>query len=270
VTTQHRRLDDEAEAHSRDFVRSLERGLAIIRCFGADTPTMTVSQLARRAGLTRAAARRFALTLEQLGYLNRTGDRFELSPRVLDLGYNYLSAHSFSDIALPRLERLVAETAEASEASILDHGDIVYLVRIPGPARMTISVSVGGRRPAHATAMGRALLADLSADEIADYLRDHELTAMQPGTITDRDAFLAELDKVRAQGFALVNQELEEGLLAIAVPVRDQRGRGRAAINLSTHIGRKSLADLLALVPVVQQAAADIEDGLRHSVNWAD
>lgn len=262
--------DDRGNERSRDFVRSLERGLAIIRVFSAERPSMTVSEIAQVAGLTRAAVRRFLLTLSELGYVYGKNNRFELTPQVLELGYSYLSALSFPDVALPRLEKLVAETSEASEGSILDRGDVVYVVRVPGPALMTISVNVGARRPAHATAMGRVLLANLPPADLEDYLRTYELTPVLPRTITDPDLLRAELKKVRDERFALVDQELEEGLVAVAVPIRDRTGKVRAAINLSTHVGRKSVDDMLSLVPRLQEAAASIELGLSHSMNWAD
>jgi len=268
--------DDDAEAGAeapgrhRDFVQSLERGLAIIRVFDADRPRLTVSEIAQVAGLTRAAVRRFLFTLTELGYVQTHRNGYELTPRVLELGYSYLSALTFPDVALPHLEKLVSETGEASEGSILDRGDVVYVVRVPGPALMTISVSIGARRPAYATAMGRALLADRPAAEIEHYLAGTELVPMLPNTITDKAALREELAKVREQGYALVNQELEIGLVAVAVPVHDRHGQTRAAINLSTHVGRKSVDDMRALVPRVQQAAADIELGLRHSISWAE
>jgi IclR family pca regulon transcriptional regulator len=207
--------------------------------------------------------------LIELGYVTSKNNRYELTPRVLEIGFSYLSALSFPDIALPRLERLVATTSEASEGSILDRGDIVYVVRVPGPALMTISVNIGARRPAYATAMGRVLLAGLSPAGLNEYLDKYQLTPILPLTITDKGAFRAELDKVREQGYALVNQELEDGLVAIAVPISDRMGRVRAAINLSTHIGRKSVEDMRSLAPLIQEAAADIELGLRHSPSWA-
>jgi len=265
--------DDEPSSdggRSRDFVQSLERGLAIIRVFNAERPRMTVSEIAEATGLTRAAVRRFVLTLTELGYVYAKQNRFELSPQVLELGYAYLSALSFPEVALPRLERLVAETSEASEASILDRGDVVYVLRVPGPSLMTISVNVGARRPAYATSMGRVLLAHLPPAELDDYLADTDLTPLLPRTISEPEVLRAELAKVRRNGFALVDQELEEGLIAVAVPVRDRLGQVRAAINLSTHVGRKSLKDMRRLVPALQQAATDIELGLRHSTSWAE
>ncbi len=270
------RVDGEADAQeaapgrSRDFVQSLERGLAIIRVFSGERPSLTVSEIAQQCGLTRAAARRFLLTFSELGYVTTKNNRFELTPQVLELGYSYLSALSFPEVALPYLERLVAQTSEASEGSILDRGDIVYVVRVPGPALMTISVTIGARRPAHATAMGRVLLANLPPADLDEYLSTTQLRPLLPRTITEPGALRRELEKVRRTGYALVNQELEEGLVAIAAPVRDRGGRTRAAINLSTHVGRKSVEDMRALVPLVKQTAADIELGLRHSVTWAD
>lgn len=263
-------VDDDAPERSRDFVQSLERGLAIIRVFGAERPSMTISEIAAEVGLTRAAVRRFLLTLGELGYVTGKNNRFELTPRVLELGYSYLSALSFPDVALPRLEKLVADTGEASEGSILDRSDIVYVVRVPGPAMMTISVNVGARRPAYVTAMGRVLLANLPDGELDAYLAAYELEPVLPRTITDVAEFRAELARVRDSGYALVNQELEEGLVAVAVPVRDRTGRVRAAINLSTHIGRKSVKEMRGLVPLIRAAAGDVEQGLKHSLNWAD
>lgn len=262
--------DDRGSERSRDFVRSLERGLAIIRVFSAERPSLTVSEIAQVAGLTRAAVRRFLLTLTELGYVYGKNNRFELTPQVLELGYSYLSALSFPDVALPRLEKLATETSESSQGAILDRGDIVYVVRVPGPALMTISVNVGARRPAHATALGRVLLANLPPTEFEDYLRKYELTAVVPRTVTDPDVLRAELKKVHQDGFALVDQELEEGLVSIAVPIRDRTGRVRAAIDLSSHTGRRSVDDLVALVPTLQDAASGIELGLRHSMNWTD
>ncbi|MGE0214261.1 IclR family transcriptional regulator domain-containing protein [Mycolicibacterium sp.] len=260
--------EELAASRSRDFVQSLERGLAIIGVFDAEHPSMTVSEIAAELNLTRSAVRRFLLTLSELGYVHGKGNRFELTPRVLELGYAYLSALSFPEIALPRLEELVATTGEASEGSILDGGDIVYVVRVPGPSIMTISVNVGARRPAYATAMGRVLLAALPETELSTYLDTHDLEPILPRTITDREKLCRELARVRAEGFALVDRELEEGLVAIAVPVRDRSGHVRAAINLSTHVGRKSVAQMRAMVPDLQAAASDIEAALRHSPSW--
>ena len=255
-----------APGRSRDFVQSLERGLAIIRVFSAETPSLTVTEIAAATGLTRAAARRFLLTLIDLGYVATDGRYYELTPRVLELGYSYLSALSFPEVALPHLERLVTEVEEASEGSILDGGDVVYVVRVPGPALMTISVNVGARMPAYATAMGRVLLAGLPDDALERYLGNVEMSALQPRTITDPQALRTELERVREDGFAMVDQELEEGLIAVAAPVHDRSGRVVAAINLSTHVGRRSADDMRDMVPALQRTAEQIRTGLSGSV----
>ncbi|WP_320671786.1 IclR family transcriptional regulator domain-containing protein [Patulibacter defluvii] len=255
----------ESSARPRDFVQSLERGLAIIRVFSAERPSLTVTEIAESTGLTRAASRRFLLTLVELGYVATDGRYYELTPRVLELGYAFLSGLSFPEVALPRLERLVGEVEEASEAAILDGDEIVYVVRVPGPALMTISVNIGARMPAHATAMGRVLLAGLDDAQLDERLAGIELRALQPRTIVDRALLRDEVVRVREQGWALVDQELEEGLVAIAVPVHDRLGRVVAAINLSTHVGRKDADELLGVLPALQRSAAEIEGDLAVS-----
>ncbi len=247
----------------RDFNQSLERGLEIIQTFGADAPRQTVSEVAAKTGLTRATTRRFLITLVELGYVATDGRTFQLAPRVLGLGYSFLSGLGFPDIALPHLERLVSEVDESSEASILDGGDIVYVVRVPGTKLMTLAISIGSRMPAHATSMGKVLLAGLSDAELDAYLATAELTRFLPRTVTDPTVLRSQIVSVRADGHAIVDQELEQGLLAIAVPIHDRSGRVVAAVNLSTHIARrtvKSLSDDL-LAPL-QRTALQIERDL--------
>jgi IclR family pca regulon transcriptional regulator len=249
-------------ARPRDFVQSLERGLMIIDAFSARRPSMTVTELAESTGLTRAATRRFLLTLVELGYVSSDGHRYTLTPRVLGLGYSYLSALTFPEVATPELEQLVAVAEESSEGAILDGEDIVYVVRVAGPAVMTATVHVGARMPAFATALGRVLLAGLSDPEIDRFLQSAELRPFLPRTITDPEKLRAELASVQKQGWAMVNQELEVGLVALAVPIRDRIGRVVAAINLSTHIGRKSPKRMMELLQPLQLAAARIEVGV--------
>jgi IclR family pca regulon transcriptional regulator len=263
-------LDSEtgdSTGRSRDFVQSLERGPAIMRVFSSERPSMTVSEVAQQVDLTRATVRRFLLTLSELGYVKEKFNRFELTPQVLELGYAYLSALSFPEVALPKLEELVALTGESSEAAILDRGDAVYVARVAGPALLTISVNIGARRPAHATSLGRAMLAYLPEEELESFLARYELKQVLASTVIDLDQFRKELVKVREQGYAVINQELEEGLIALAVPVRDRTGAVLGAINISTHIGRKSVKDLVTFAPLLQKTAAEIENGLRFSPN---
>ena len=167
------------------FVQSLERGLAVIRAFGPEDPELTLSDVARRTGLTRAAARRFLLTLADLGYVRSDGRLFALTPRVLDLGYAYLSSLSLPEVAEPHLERLAAEVRESSSVSVLDGDEIVYVGRVPTSRIMRVAINVGTRFPAYATSMGRVLLAALEPDELDAYLARAEIRPLTARAIAD-------------------------------------------------------------------------------------
>jgi IclR family pca regulon transcriptional regulator len=248
---------------SGDFVQSLDRGLAVIKAFGPDHSRLTLSDVARTTGLTRAAARRFLLTLVELGYVQSDGRHFSLRPRVLELGYAYLSTLSLTDVASPHLERLVATLGESSSVSVLDGDDIVYVVRMPSKRIMNAVIAVGTRFPAYATSMGRVLLAALPPAELQRYLAGARLEPFTPHTVTDREALVAALDEVRSQGWALVDQELEEGLRSVAAPIADDRGRATAAINVSTHVSRVGLDTLRAVyLPELLAAAEGIRADL--------
>jgi IclR family transcriptional regulator, pca regulon regulatory protein len=242
-----------------DFVRSLERGLAVIRAFDAEHPALTLSDVARQTGLTRAAARRFLHTLVDLGYVSTDGRRFSLRAKVLELGYSYLSSLSLPEVALPHMEKLVALVRESSSLSVLDGGEVVYVARVPTKRIMTVSISVGTRFPAYATAMGRVLLAGQPAEWLNAYLARVEPEPLTSDTITDVSALRAELEAVRAQGWAVVDQELEEGLRSLAVPVRGRGGRVVAALNVSAHVDSAGREDLL---PHLRTTAGQIEHDL--------
>jgi IclR family transcriptional regulator, pca regulon regulatory protein len=246
-------------ARGPDFVQSLERGLAVIRAFDARHPELTLSEVAAATGVTRAAARRFLLTLVDLGYVRSDGRFFSLSPRVLELGFAYLSSLSLPEVAEPHLEALVAEVNESSSVSVLDGADVVYVARVPTSRIMTVAISVGTRFPAYATSMGRVLLAGLVPEDLDAYLNKVELRRLTPRTVSSLVALRAELTRVRAQGWALVDQELEEGLRAVAAPIRDRTGRVVAAVNISAHASRHPLESMRRdLVPPLLAAAARI------------
>ena len=243
-----------------DFVQSLQRGLAVIRAFDASHPELTLSEVAAATGVTRAAARRFLLTLAELGYVRSDGRMFSLTARVLELGYAYLSSLSLPEVAESHLEALVAEVNESSSMSVLDGADVVYVARVPVRRIMTVAISVGTRFPAYATSMGRVLLAGQPDDELDAYLATVRVRRLTPRTVATVAALRSELARVRAQGWALVNQELEEGLRAVAVPVRNRAGRVVAAVNVSAHASRTSLEAMRRdLLPPLLKAAARIE-----------
>jgi IclR family transcriptional regulator, pca regulon regulatory protein len=251
-----------------DYVQSLARGLSVIKAFDAEHPELTLSDVARGAGLTRASARRFLRTLTELGYVRSNGRLFALRPRVLELGYAYLSSLSLHEVALPHLEHLVGVLRESSSVSVLDADDVVYIARVPTRRIMTITISVGTRFPAYATSMGRVLLAGQSDDWLNGYFATVELRRLTARTVTDVDALRAELLLVRAQGWSFVDEELEEGLRAIAAPIHDLSGRVTAAVNVSSPVSRGS-ADLVReeFLPHLLSAARGIEEDLRHSTS---
>lgn len=250
-------------ARGPDFVQSLERGLSVIRAFDAEHAELTLSEVAAATGVTRAAARRFLLTLAELGYVRSDGRFFSLTARVLELGYAYLSSLSLPEVAESHLEALVAEVNESSSVSVLDGMDVVYVARVPVSRIMTVAISVGTRFPAYATSMGRVLLAGLPDDELATYLAQVRLQRLTTRTVSSIAALRGELAKVRNQGWAIVNQELEEGLRAIAAPIRDRSGQVVAAVNVSAHASRTSLEAMRRdLLPLLLKTATNIESDL--------
>jgi len=249
-----------------EHVQSLARGLSVIKAFSATSPELTLSEVARATGLTRAAARRFLLTLVDLGYVRTDGRLFALSPRVLDLGYAYLSGLSLPEMAEPHLERLVAEVRESASVAVLDDEDVVYVARVATSRIMRVTINIGTRFPAHCTSMGRVLLAWLPPGDLDAYLGRVEFHRFTPNTITSPTALKTELEKVRAQGWAMVDQELEEGLRSIAVPVRERSGRVSAAINISSHASRTTPESArLDLLPPLLATVARVETDLHAS-----
>jgi IclR family transcriptional regulator, pca regulon regulatory protein len=259
-----RGLDGSIAVRDSDFVQSLDRGLAVIKAFGPDRERLSLSEVARATGLTRAAARRFLLTLVKLGYVRNDGREFSLRPRVLELGYAYLSGLSLPEVAAPHLEELVARLRESSSISILDGHQIVYVVRVPTRRIMTVAISVGTRFPAYATAMGRVLLAELSDDKLESYLAEAKLERLTARTVTDPERLREIVRDVAEQGYAIVDQELEEGLRAAAAPVHGAPDVGVAAINVSAHASRVSMAALRAqILPELLETARQIETELQ-------
>ena len=243
-----------------DFVQSLQRGLAVIRAFDADNPTLTLSDVARSTGLARAAARRFLLTLVDLGYIRVDGRQFRLSPQVLELGRPYLSSLTLPEIALPHLRDATTELRESSSLAVLDGTDIVYVAHAPAKRILSITINIGTRDVAFATSLGRVLLAHQDPEWLDDYLTTVELPAITPHTINTAAKLRAELTRIRKQGWALVDQELEDGLRAIAAPIHDEHGNVVAAANLAVHASRwTNDAIRTTLLPRLLQATTAIE-----------
>ncbi|GIG91221.1 IclR family transcriptional regulator [Plantactinospora endophytica] len=254
----------EETARTGEFVQSLERGLAVIRAFDADHPQLTLSEVARATGLTRAAARRFLLTLVELGYMRTDGRLFSLRARILELGYAYLSSLSLPEMAQPHMETLVAEVHESCSMSVLDGDEVVYVARVPTKRIMTVAISVGTRFPAYATSMGRVLLAAQPAAWLDNYLDTAELRPLTRRTVTDPARLRTLLNRIHSQGYAIVDQELEEGLRSLAAPIRDADGAVIAALNVSARASRGSSEVIRKeLLPPLLATAKRIEEDLR-------
>jgi len=222
----------------KEFMTTLAKGLAVLGAFGRERPSMTLSEAADVADLSRATARRVLRTLAMLGYVEQDGRAFALSPRILELGFAYLSTQSWIDRALPMMRELSGRLGESCSAAILQGDDIVYVARVPARRIMSAAVSVGSRLPALHTALGRVLLGHIDEAALWQRLKAHRLEAHTPQTITDLQALFDRIRADRAQRFSIVDEELERGLRALAVPVLDRNGQILGAINLSTHATR--------------------------------
>lgn len=241
------------------YVQSFARGLEVIRSFDSQAPQQTLTEVAERSGLTRAGARRILLTLQTLGYVQTDGRLYRLTPRILDLGFAYLSSMPIWNLAEPVMEQLVAQVKESCSAAVLDATDIVYVMRVPTHKIMSITLGVGSRLPAYCTSMGRVLLTDLPEDELVARLEASDRRALTRHTLTDVDALVAKVAQARRQGWCIANQELEEGLISVAVPVTNRAGRTVAALNISGQANRTSAKAMQeTLLPALQASARTI------------
>ena len=250
-------------ADRSDFVQSLARGIAVISAFSATARRLTLADASRATGLTRATCRRLLLTLVELGYASTDGKTYELTPRVLDIGYSYLASLQISEIAQPYLEALSEAVHESSSVSVLDDTDIVYVARVPTKRIMTVAIGLGSRFPAYQTSMGRVLLAELPDDRIVDVFDRSDRSRRTPSTVTTSEQLLAAVETLRTRGWSLVDQELEIGVRSFAAPIRDGRGTAVAAINVSTHAVRTGIDHIHeVLAPQLLATAAGISEAL--------
>jgi IclR family transcriptional regulator, pca regulon regulatory protein len=253
----------QAAVEQKQYLQSLERGMAVIQVFSREHPALTLSEVARLTGTTRATARRILLTLEKLGHVRSDGRLFSLTPRVLSLGWAYLSSLNLWEIAQPLMEDLVQKTKESCSAATLDLPDIVYVARVPTRRIMTIALGIGTRLPAHATSMGRVLLAGLPDGELDEFLAGARLERFTDWTVTDPSRLRSLVEQVRRQGWALNDQELEIGLRSIAAPIKSGDGRTIAALNVSAAAPRVSIDELeQRFLPALLETANDISDSL--------
>ncbi|WP_273204601.1 IclR family transcriptional regulator domain-containing protein [Marinobacter subterrani] len=241
----------------RDYVGALASGLDVLQAFDGEHPRMTLSEVAARTDMDRAKARRFLLTLHALGFVKRTGRQFELTPRVLQLGYAYQASNQYRPVIQQYLEDITAELGESSSLAVLDGDDVVYVVRSAARHRlMAITLSVGTRLPAAYTSMGRVLLAQLPEAELTAFLDRVPLERFTESSVIDKEGLRRAIDKAREQGYSIVDQELDSGLRSVAVPVFAGNGELLGAINISTNAARVDMETLMEVyLPRLQEAA---------------
>jgi IclR family pca regulon transcriptional regulator len=253
------RTPGPARVSKADFVQSLEKGLAVIRSFDETHPTRTLTEAAQAVGLTRAAARRFLLTLQTLGYVESIGRNFRLLPKALELGYAYLASQPWWRHAQAVAERLGAQQGQACAVGVLDRDAVAYVAYAPAVNLPSLVRTVGTRLPVHATAIGRVLLAGMPEPALADYLRHAKLVPVTPFTCTDAKKLATAVERARREGYAVVNQELEMGLRSIGVPVLDRGGRVAAAMSFSVRDPYFSVEKLAKeLLGPLKRASAEI------------
>jgi IclR family pca regulon transcriptional regulator len=248
----------------REVMGGLAKGLDVIRAFTREHATLTLSEVAEAAGLPAATARRCLHTLEDLGYVLRTGRSFVLRPKVLELGAAYLESMNIEALTRNHLEDLARRTGDSAALTVLDDTDIVYVARASVRTLLRLEAHVGSRLPAYATSMGRVLLAGLEPAHLTQYFARAKLTALTDRTVTDPARLRRLIDECRADGFSAVEDELAYGVVAVAVPVFDQAGTVVAALNSSGHSKRVSRAKLVReRLKMLQDVSRQISQELR-------
>lgn len=233
------------ETPRREVMGGLAKGLEVIRAFTRERPMLTLSEVAAAAGLPAATARRCLHTLEELGYVARSGRSFLLRPKVLELGAAYLESMNIETLTRNLLEELARKTGDSAALTVLDGTDIVYVARASVRTLMRLEAHVGSRLPAYATSMGRVLLAGLSPERLEWYFAHARFTPLTERTVTDPGKLRQLIAESRRLGYAAVEDELAYGVVAVAVPVHDAGGRVVAALNSSSHSRRISKAKLV-------------------------
>jgi IclR family pca regulon transcriptional regulator len=243
----------------KEFMTTLAKGFAVLALFGRQRPSLTLSEAAVETGLSRATARRILRTLTVLGYVAQEGRQFALAPGILNLGFSYLAAQNWIERARPLMKELSERFHESCSAAILQGTEVVYVARVPARRIMSVAISIGTRLPAFHTSIGRIQLGFLDDAELWRRLRSVRLEAYTPSSIIDLQALVERVQADHAQGFSIVDEELERGLRSIAVPIVDRAGQAVAALNLSTHSTRTTRSELRErFLPALREAAGQV------------
>lgn len=254
-------------AEDKDYVQSLERGLAVLLAFSDKHPRLTLGQLAGLTGLSRPTVRRLVLTLARLGYVREEGRAYALTPHVLALGYAFTSSLNLTELAQPHMEEVTEITGHTCSLAALDGEDAVFLLRVPSRRTMAHLLLTGTRLPAFASAIGRVLLTGLPDNELESFLRQHApFPRLTPHTETDPQRLRQRICQVRERGWEAVDQELEEGVRSFSAPVRASGGRVIAALGMSVPAGTVAMPEIhRAYLPPIIKAAEAISSRLGAS-----
>ncbi|MEJ0028601.1 MAG: IclR family transcriptional regulator C-terminal domain-containing protein [Rhizomicrobium sp.] len=259
-------MDSDTEPHTdTEYLSTLERGLSVLRAFGRDNPQMTLSEVAEITKLSPAAARRCLNTLVKLGYVAKHHRHFLLRPEVMSFASAYLDSMSLGELVRPHLQAVRDETGDSSSLAVLSGSDILYLVHVSTNRMVRLAAGIGTRYPAYATSLGRAMLAFEHEDVRNHYLDTGTFTPFTEHTVTSRAELRKLFAEVRRSGYSATQDELDYGLISIAVPILDAAGRSLAAINCSTSTSRVALEELIRTrLPILQSAARTIETAIRR------
>ncbi|BEV17305.1 helix-turn-helix domain-containing protein [Herbaspirillum sp. DW155] len=241
------------------FMTSLARGLAVIRAFSDSRRSLTIAQISQKTGIPRAAVRRCLHTLKQLGYADSDVNNFSLRPKILTLGYSYLSSTPLTVSAQPYLNNISRTLGESCSLAVLDDNEVLYVARSATSRVMSVALNTGSRLPAYCTSLGRAMLAHLPDDQLKAYFEKVKLRALTDKTVVSQRRLRDILAGVREQGYAVIDEELEVGLRSIAVPVRGASGNVLAALNVGAQAARVSLAQMEEeILPVLLRGAQEL------------
>jgi IclR family transcriptional regulator, pca regulon regulatory protein len=242
-----------------DFVLSLARGLSVIEAFDSRQEGLSIADIARATELSRAAVRRLLITLELLGYIEANGRKYRLRHRVLHLGMSYLSSSSLATVSQPAVQKITEELNESTSVCVLDGDEVLCIAGAVRRGLMSVDVTTGSRLPLHCTAAGRVLLAALLEDQLAASLERIELKSLTAKTIVSREVLVRDIRRVREQGFSVIDEELETGIRAIAVPVVSREGNVVASLGVGALASRVSLDELQSrFLPALRDQARAI------------
>lgn len=255
----------EKPAKDSEFLSTLARGLSVLRAFSREQPEMTLSEVATATELSPAVARRCLHTLQALGYVGREGKRFLLTPEVMSFASAFLESMNIEQVIRPHLQIVRDKTGDSSSLAVFSNPDVLYLVHVSTSRMVRLAAGIGTRFPAYATSLGRILIAQLSDDRVDDYLRETDIQKLTDKTITDRKRLRQIVLQARKNDYATIQDELDYGIVSVAVPIRAGNGDAIAAINCSTATSRVEPGEMLSSrLPILREAAKEIEIELQR------